>query len=58
MPNLTPDNNPLEAGFLGDYMWLTVDSAGRPHVVWADTRGRDGTVEEDIYYTRGPAIKP
>jgi hypothetical protein len=50
MPNLVPANNPLEAGFLGDYMWVTVNNAGNPKVVWADTRGLGGTVEEDIYY--------
>lgn len=54
MPNLTPANNPIEAGFLGDYMWLAVDGTGRAHIVWADTRGLWGTVEEDIYYARGP----
>jgi hypothetical protein len=52
MPNLVTANNPLEAGFLGDYMWVAVDGNGNPHVVWADTRGRNGTVEEDIYYAR------
>ena len=50
MPNLVPANNPFQAGFLGDYMWVAVDGTGRPHVVWADTRGRNGTVEEDIYF--------
>jgi hypothetical protein len=50
MPNLTPANNPLQAGFLGDYMWLAVNSKGRPLVVWSDTRGLNGTVEEDIYF--------
>lgn len=54
MPNLIPDNNPVQAGFLGDYMWVTVDHKGRPHVVWADTRGLNGTVEEDIYHIRLP----
>ena len=49
MPNLTPANNPVQAGFLGDYMWVTTDSKGRARIVWADTRGLDGTVEEDIY---------
>ena len=43
MPNLVPANNPLEAGFLGDYMWVSVDSKGRPLVVWADTRGLHDT---------------
>jgi hypothetical protein len=53
MPNLVPANNPIEAGFLGDYMWVTVDNRGIPYVVWADTRGRNGTVEEDIYFFKG-----
>jgi hypothetical protein len=52
MPNLTTGNNPVEAGFLGDYMWLAVDSRGRPNVIWADTRGLNGTIEEDIYFSR------
>ena len=25
MPNLTPANNPVQAGFLGDYMWVDTD---------------------------------
>jgi hypothetical protein len=49
MPNLVPSNNPLEAGFLGDYMWVTVDAQGNPYIVWADTRGPRGAVEEDVY---------
>ena len=53
MPNLVPANNPIEAGFLGDYMWVTVDGKGNPLVVWADTRGLNGTVEEDIYLAKG-----
>ena len=53
MPNLLPANNPLEAGFLGDYMWVTVDGGGHPYVVWADTRGMNGAVEEDIYFFKG-----
>jgi hypothetical protein len=52
MPNLTPANNPVQAGFLGDYMWVDVDSSGKVHIVWADTRGLNGTVEEDVYYAR------
>jgi hypothetical protein len=52
MPNLIVANNPLEAGFLGDYMWLAVDALGRPNIVWADTRGLNGAVEEDIYFAR------
>lgn len=49
MPNLVVGNNPLQAGFLGDYMWVATDSKGKPRLVWADTRGLGGTVEEDIY---------
>ena len=52
MPNLTTANNPTQAGFLGDYMWLALDARGRPNVVWADTRGLNGTTEEDIYFSR------
>lgn len=52
MPNLVMANNPVEAGFLGDYMWVSVDPLGRPYVVWADTRGLFGTVEEDVYFAR------
>jgi hypothetical protein len=54
MPNLVPANNPIQAGFLGDYMWVDVLGNGRPHIVWADTRGRNNTVEEDIYYATTP----
>jgi hypothetical protein len=50
MPNLTADNNPLEAGFLGDYMWVATDRNSRAHIVWADTNGLRGAVEEDLYY--------
>ena len=49
MPNLVVANNPIEAGFLGDYMWVSTDTKGNPLVTWADTRGLGGTVEEDIY---------
>jgi hypothetical protein len=52
MPNLTPANNPIQAGFLGDYMWLSVIGNTAPYVAWADTRGLRGAVEEDIYWTR------
>jgi hypothetical protein len=51
MPNLTPANNPTQAGFLGDYMWVDTDRRGDAHIVWADTRPLRGTApEEDIYY--------
>jgi hypothetical protein len=52
MPNLTAANNPAQAGFLGDYMWITLDAQGRPNIVWADTRGLNGIVEEDVYFSR------
>jgi len=58
MPNLVPANNPFQAGFLGDYMWVAADGDGRPHVVWADTRGRNGTVEEDIYFATLDLLPP
>ena len=55
MPNLTPANNPVQAGFLGDYMWLEVSRHNfdqrRAHIVWADTRQLFGpNPEEDVYY--------
>jgi len=50
MPNLTSANNPAQAGFLGDYMWVATDRTSRAHIVWADTNGLRGAVEEDIYY--------
>jgi hypothetical protein len=41
----------VQAGFLGDYMWLDTDSHGDAHIVWADTRPIRGTApEEDVYY--------
>ncbi len=57
MPNLVPANNPVQAGFLGDYMWLEVShhnfNQKDVHIVWADTRPLFGTApEEDIYYAR------
>ena len=35
-------------------MWVATDPKGRALVVWGDTRGRDNTVEEDVFYTRTP----
>jgi hypothetical protein len=52
MPNLTPSNNPIQAGFLGDYMWVATMGNGAPHVVWASTAGLHNTAEEDIYFAR------
>jgi len=60
MPNLTPATNPIQAGFLGDYMQVEVSRHNfdqrSVHIVWADTRPLFGTApEEDIYYARvGP----
>jgi hypothetical protein len=54
MPNLVVANNPVEAGFLGDYMWVAVDKHGRANVVWTVARGLFGTVEEDIYFATVP----
>jgi len=56
MPNLVVANNPLQAGFLGDYMMVAADRNGAV-VVWADTRGLGGTVEEDVYFARFPGLK-
>jgi hypothetical protein len=57
MPNLVPANNPIQAGFLGDYMWVEVSHHNFDqrdvHIVWADTRPLFGSApEEDIYYAR------
>jgi hypothetical protein len=62
MPNLVPANNPVQAGFLGDYMWVEVShhnfNQKDVHIVWADTRplpyrlDHQRFPEEDIYYAR------
>jgi hypothetical protein len=62
MPNLIPANNPLQAGFLGDYMWVEVShhnfNQKDVHIVWADTRplpyrlSNQRFPEEDIYYAQ------
>lgn len=62
MPNLLPANNPVQAGFLGDYMWVEVShhnfNQNDVHIVWADTRplpyrlSHQRFPEEDIYYAR------
>jgi hypothetical protein len=53
MPNLTCHNNPFECGFLGDYMSMAV-AGGKVSIVWGDTRGQNGSVEEDVYYASVP----
>jgi hypothetical protein len=50
MPNLVVASNPVQAGFLGDYMWLTTDASNHAYITWADTRGLNGAVEEDVYF--------
>ena len=62
MPNLIPANNPVQAGFLGDYMWVEVShhnfNQKDVHIVWADTRPLPNRLpnqrfpEEDIYYAQ------
>ena len=48
MPNLAPANNPIEAGFIGDYMWVATTarggrtSCGRTHVRGRGRRSRGG----------------
>jgi hypothetical protein len=54
MPNATCAVVPTECGFLGDYMGLAV-GGGKVHITWGDTRGRNGTVEEDVYYASVPS---
>jgi hypothetical protein len=54
MPNLVVANNPLEAGFLGDYIWVASDGKDEAYVTWADTRGLGGAVEEDVYFAESP----
>lgn len=51
---LRPDHNPIEAGFIGDSMWVSVHSNGQRLLFWADTRGLGGSVEEDIYFAKWP----
>ncbi len=56
MPNLTPANNPAQAGFLGDYMSVAADSHGAV-IVWADTRAHNPSLvsaEEDVYFADFP----
>ena len=55
MPNLTPDNNPAQAGFIGDYNSISVAPFG-VLMTWADTRGLEGVVDEDAYYAHVPQV--
>jgi hypothetical protein len=54
MPNAKCSVIPTECGFLGDYMGLAV-GGGKVHMAWGDTRGQNGTVEEDVYHASVPA---
>ena len=54
MPNLVPANNPVQAGFLGDYMWVDTDSHSDAHIVWADTRPIRGTARGGHLLREGP----
>ena len=51
MPNLTPDANGFQAGFIGDRIGL-VAPGSHVDVAWVDTRGRGGAVDEDAYFAR------
>jgi hypothetical protein len=51
-----PPPDGLQAGFNGDYSGINVDTLGRAHPVWSDTRSRvpnpafnKGTVDEDVF---------
>ena len=51
MPNLGCGRNPFQCGFLGDYM--SIQAANRKvYLVWGDTRGRGGTLDEDVYFAK------
>ena len=55
MPNLTDVTNPVQQGFIGDYTSIHV--AGQSvYLTWADTRGLNGTVEEDVYFAKVPRL--
>jgi hypothetical protein len=55
MPALGAAENPIEAGYLGDHMWIATDAENRAHVVWADTRQRAGNApEEDVFSAQVP----
>jgi len=51
MANLTCAINPYECGFLGDYMGLQAAN-NQVYLTWVDTRGRNGTTEEDAYFAK------
>lgn len=53
MPNLTDITNPVEQGFIADRVALAAGD-GFIYVAWADTRGLNGLVEEDVYVARVP----
>jgi hypothetical protein len=58
MPNATCKVVPTECGFLGDYMGLALGRDSTVHMAWGDTRGLNGTTEEDVYQASVPAAAP
>jgi hypothetical protein len=55
MPNLTDVTNPVQQGFIGDYNGLDI-AAGNVIITWSDTRGLNGTIEEDAYFAKVPRL--
>ena len=55
MPNLTDVTNPVQQGFIGDYTSIHV-AGNSVYLTWADTRGLNGTVEEDVYFAKVPKL--
>jgi hypothetical protein len=51
MPNLGCEKNPFQCGFLGDYMSIQAANH-RVYLVWGDTRGRGGALDEDVYFAK------
>jgi hypothetical protein len=62
MPNLTLANNPVQAGFLGDYMWVEVSHHNFDqkdvHIVWADTRPLPNRLAHQPVPGRGHLLRP
>jgi hypothetical protein len=49
--NQSPQANPAQAGFLGDYSSIAAGSSGVVYMVWSDTRNKSssGIPDEDIF---------